>query len=97
MEELGEIERAEGNGKPIGRPTVSGNPDPCKLPETESPTKEHTQAGPRPPHSYVADVQLSLHVDPKQLERGYPKSCCLSVGYAFSSWAALTGLTGGSV
>jgi hypothetical protein len=24
--------------------------------ETEPPSKEHTQAGPRPPHTYVADV-----------------------------------------
>ena len=51
------------------------------LSETEPPTKEHTQAGPRPPHTYVADVQLGLHVGPEQLERGYPKSYCLDVGY----------------
>jgi hypothetical protein len=38
------------------------------LSETESPTKEHTQAGPRPHCTYVADVQLGLHVGPKQLE-----------------------------
>ena len=31
-------------------------------------TKEHTQTGPRPPRSYVADVQLDLHVGPEQLE-----------------------------
>ena len=44
-------------------------------------TKEHTWAGPRPPHKYVADVQLGLHVGLEQLERGYPKSYCLFVGY----------------
>ena len=30
--------------------------------KTEPSTKEHTQAGPRPPHTYVADIQLGLHV-----------------------------------
>ena len=38
-------------------------------------------AGPRPPHTYVADVQLGLHVGPEQLEWGYPKSCCPYIGY----------------
>jgi hypothetical protein len=28
------------------------------------------RAGPRPPHTYVADVQLGLHMDPEQLEQG---------------------------
>ena len=44
----GRIEGAEGDGNPIGRPTVSTNLDPWELPETEPPTKEHTQAGLRP-------------------------------------------------
>ena len=26
-------------------------------------------------------MQLGLHVGPEQLERGYPKSYCLDVGY----------------
>ena len=39
------IEGTEGDGNPIGRPTVSTNLDPWELPETEPPTKEHTQAG----------------------------------------------------
>ena len=26
-------------------------------------------------------MQLGLHVGPKELERDYPKSCCLFVGY----------------
>ena len=44
----GKIEGAEGDGNPIGRPTVSANLDPWELPETKPPTKEHTWAGPRP-------------------------------------------------
>ena len=44
----GKIEGAEGDGNPIGSPTVSTNLDPWELPEKEPPTKEHTQAGPRP-------------------------------------------------
>ena len=52
------------------------------LSETEPPTKEHTQAEPSPhPNTYVADVQLSLHVGPQQLEGGHPKSYCVYVGY----------------
>jgi hypothetical protein len=32
--------------------------------ESKPPTKEHTQAGPRPSYTYVADVKLGLHVGP---------------------------------
>ena len=35
----------------------------------EPPTKEHTLAGPRPPCTCVADMQLGLNVGPKQLEQ----------------------------
>lgn len=35
---------------------------PWELTEIEPPTKEHPQAGPRPHHTFVAHVQLSLHV-----------------------------------
>jgi hypothetical protein len=41
-----------------------------RLLESEPPSKEHTWAGPRPPSTYVADVQLGLHVGPEQLEKG---------------------------
>jgi hypothetical protein len=41
----GRIEGTEGDGDPIGRPTVSTNLDPWEAPETELPTKEYTQAG----------------------------------------------------
>ena len=37
--------------------------DPCGLTETKSPTKEHAGAGPRPPYTFVADVQYG-HVEP---------------------------------
>jgi hypothetical protein len=76
----GRIVGPEGNRNSIGRPTESTNLDPWGS-ESEPPTKEHTQAGPRSPHTYVADVQLDLLVGPEQLEWGYPKSCCLHVGY----------------
>jgi hypothetical protein len=44
----GKIEGAEVAGNPIGRTTLSTNPDPSELPETKPPTKEYTQAGLRP-------------------------------------------------
>jgi hypothetical protein len=40
------------------------------------------QVGPRPPPTYVADVQLGLHVGPEQLGVGaYPKSSYLHREY----------------
>jgi hypothetical protein len=88
MEELGERLRAP---KGIG---ISQEDQQTQLTwtlglsEIKPPTKEHTQAGPRPHCSHVADVQLSLHVGLEQLEGDcYPQSCCLS-------WAALSGLSG---
>ena len=65
----------------------STNLDPC-----EPPTKEHTQAGPRPPHTHIADVQLGLHVGPKQLEWGLPQKLSHVHGTWSTSWAALSGL-----
>ena len=49
------------------------------LSESESPTKEQAQTGPRPPCTYVADVQLELHADSEQPEQGLAR--CLYVGY----------------
>lgn len=37
--------------------------------KTEPRTKEYAWTGPRP-HTYLDDMQLGLHVDPKQLEQG---------------------------
>jgi hypothetical protein len=42
------IEGTEGDDNPIKRTTVSTNLDPCELPETKPPTKDHTWTGPRP-------------------------------------------------
>jgi hypothetical protein len=47
------------------------------------------QAGPRPPCTYVADVQLSLHVGSEQLERGLSQKLLPIGGIRSSSWAAL--------
>jgi hypothetical protein len=49
MVELGErIEEAEGKGNIIGKPAISTNPDPWKLPGTEPPIRQHKQAGLKP-------------------------------------------------
>ena len=60
------------------------------LSETEPPTNNHTWAGPIFHCTYVADVQLGLHVCPKQLEQGLSQKL-LSVRGMYSSWAALSG------
>jgi hypothetical protein len=39
----GKIEGAKGNSDPIGRTTVSTNPEPWKLPETKPPTKQQAE------------------------------------------------------
>ena len=62
------------------RPTESTNLDPWG--SQSPPTKEYPQAGPRPSHSYVANMQLDLHVGPEHWSGPYPKSCCLFLGYA---------------
>jgi hypothetical protein len=41
----GRTEGAEEDCNPVGRTTLSTNPDPSKLPETKPPTKEHSWAG----------------------------------------------------
>ena len=68
-------EQEEGLWAPKGKGTLqedqeSTNLHPWGLSESQPPTKDHAQAGPRPPHTYVADVQLGLHVGPEQLELG---------------------------
>ena len=52
------------------------------LSDPEPPTKEHTQVRPRPPCTYVTDVQLGLHVGPLTagVEASF-KICCLYVGH----------------
>ena len=58
------IEGPEEDRDFIGKPTESTNLDPWGLPETESPSKQHTKAEPSPHCTYVADVQLDLHLGP---------------------------------
>jgi hypothetical protein len=61
--------------------------------ESEPPTKEHTQARLRSPHTCIADVQLGLHVSLELLERGLYQKLLPVYGICFSSWAALSGLS----
>ena len=56
------------------------------LSETESPTKELIQSGPRPPCTYVADMQVGLHVGSKQLEQGLSQKPVITA-------TAISGLT----
>ena len=73
-----------------GRPTESTNMDPWGLSETEPPTKEQT--GPRFPCTYdVADVQVRLHVDPKQLEWALSQKLLLTCGISPISFAEVSG------
>jgi hypothetical protein len=58
-----------------------------------TPTREHTQAGPRSPHTYVTDVQPGLYVGPEQLELELSQTL-LPVRGICSSWATLSGLRG---
>ena len=61
----------EGDRNSTERPTELTNLDSSGFQESLPPIKEHTWAGPaRPPHSYVADVQGSLHLGLEQLEQG---------------------------
>ena len=49
------------------------------------------------PHTYVADVQLGLHLGPEQLERGLSSKLLPVHGICSYSWAALSGLSGRNV
>ena len=53
-----------------------------------------TAAGPRPPPTYVTDVQHGLPVGPEQVEKGLSKKLLPVYGICSSSWAALSGLNG---
>jgi hypothetical protein len=72
MEELGgRTESPVQDRNSTGRPADSTNMDPWELSKTEPPTKEHTvwTEVPSPTPPYVADEQLSLHIDPQQQEQ----------------------------
>jgi hypothetical protein len=49
---------------------------------------------PRPPCTYVTDVQLGLHVGPEQVEWGLSQKLLSVSGIYSSSWAALSDLNG---
>ena len=49
------IEGTEGDGNPVGRPTMSTNLDSWELAKTEPPIKKHTWAGTRSSGTYVAE------------------------------------------
>jgi hypothetical protein len=51
-------------------------------------------AGPRSARSYVADVQIDLHVGPEQLEQRLSQKLLPECGICSSSCAALSGLSG---
>lgn len=79
----------EGERNSRERQTESPNPD---FGGSQSPTKQHTPARPRPLCSYVVDVQLNLPVGPKQLKLRL-SSKQLPVSWICStSWAVLSGL-----
>jgi hypothetical protein len=59
----------------------------------ESRIREHTWAGAKPTCTYVADVQLGLHLSPK-LEQVLSLMLLPVCGICSSSWAALSGLNG---
>jgi hypothetical protein len=77
-----------------GRPIESTNMDSWGISETELPTKKHTGAESRPPHSYV----LGLLVGPEQLEQRLSQRLSQKLmpvyGICSSSWAVLSGLSG---
>ena len=67
---------------------------PLRFSESEPPTKEHTQAGPRSPCTYITDVQLGLHVGLEPLKPSLSQKLLPVHGIYSSSWAALSGLNG---
>jgi hypothetical protein len=81
----------EGNRNSMGR---VNKPGPLGFSESEPPTKEHTQARPRPPGSYVADRQVGLHVGPEQLEQGLCQKLLPVHRICSFSWTAFSGLSG---
>ena len=55
----GKNEGTEGDGNPIGRPTVSTNLDSWELPETKPHIIEHSLASPSTPGIYVSEASVS--------------------------------------
>jgi hypothetical protein len=89
------IEGPEEDRDSTRRPTESTNLDLWGLPETETPTREQTWAGPTPtPSTSVTAVQRGLHVGPQQLKQGLSLSLLPSCGSHSPNWPALSGLSG---
>jgi hypothetical protein len=65
-----------------------------EISDPESLNKEQTWAGPRLPCNYVADVQLGLQLDPKQLEMGQSQKQLSICGIYSSRYPALSCLSG---
>ena len=59
----GRIETASVVKDTTRRPTESTNLSPWGLTETELPTKEHAEPGPRSPHTFL-NVHLGRYMDP---------------------------------
>jgi hypothetical protein len=73
----GRIEGARRVKGSTNRPTEPANLGPWGLTETEPPTKEHAWTGPRPPYTYVADVQLSGSLNNWSGHCLWLRLCCL--------------------
>jgi hypothetical protein len=59
MVELEEgLKKLKGSCDPIGRPAVSTNLDPLYLSDTETLTRQHILAGPRPQHIYSLGLPI---------------------------------------
>jgi hypothetical protein len=84
----------EGDRNSTGRSIESTKLDPGCSQSPEPPTREHAWAGPRPPHTYVVDVQLGLYVGPEQMEQGLSQNLLPVDGICSFSWAVLSGLSG---
>jgi hypothetical protein len=52
----------------IGTPQESTNPDFCKDSQGLNHQPKSLHQLPRPPHTYVTDMQLGIHVGPEQLD-----------------------------
>jgi hypothetical protein len=79
------------------RPSESTNLEPWGFSEIEPPIKEKTWAGPSTPLTYVADVQLGLHVNPEQLEQWLSQKLMPVSEIYSSSWAAYLASVGKDV
>lgn len=63
------------------------------LSDSEPPNKEHKQAEPRQPSTYVADVQLGFQVGLEQMEWGLSQKLLPAYGICSTTWVALSGFS----